>query len=123
VFEENFVVLSRFTSGLRATSFLEFGSPDAPGDARKWRQLGRRIGDLGVAFSDHPERWVGPRPTLPDYVPAIGRLERAPRVFYAFGHQHLGLTMAAVTAELVTALATETAPAIDLAPFHIERFG
>ena len=122
VFEENFVVFSRFTSGLRATSFLEFGAPDAPADARKCRLLQRRIADLGVAFSPRPERWVGPRPTLPDYVPAIGRLDRAPRVFYAFGHQHLGLTMAAVTSELVLAIATEMPPAIDLEPFRIERF-
>lgn len=123
VFEENFVVLSRFTSGLRATGFLEFGAPDAPGDPRKWRLLQRRIAELGVAFSETPERWVGPRPTLPDYLPAIGRLERAPRVLYAFGHQHLGLTMAAVTAELAMAIATEAPPAIDLEAFRIERFG
>ena len=122
VFEENFVVLSRFTSGLRATSFLEFGAPDAPADPRKWRLLQRRIADLGVAFSENPDPWVGPRPTLPDYLPAIGRLERAPRVLYAFGHQHLGLTMAAVTAELMMAIATETAPAVDLEQFKIERF-
>ncbi|HYD87860.1 MAG TPA: FAD-binding oxidoreductase [Vitreimonas sp.] len=123
VFEETFVIFSRFTSGLRATSFLEFGSPGAPGDARKWRLLQRRIADLGVRFSATPERWVGARPTLPDYVPAIGRLARAPNVFYAFGHAHLGLTMAPITAELVLALATEQTPSIDLAPFKIERFG
>jgi D-amino-acid dehydrogenase len=123
VFEENFVVLSRFTSGLRATSFLEFGSPDAPGDPRKWRLLERRIADLGVRFSRTPDRWVGPRPTLPDYVPAIGRLERAPKIYYAFGHAHLGLTMSAITSEIVTALATDQEPPIDLTPLRVERFG
>lgn len=122
VFEENFVVLTRFTSGLRATSFIEFGSPDAPGDARKWALLQRRIGDLGVQFSATPDRWVGSRPTLPDYVPAIGRLRRAPKVLYAFGHAHLGLTMAPITSELVAAIATEALPAIDMTPFRIERF-
>jgi len=123
VFEENFVVLTRFTSGLRATSFLEFGSPDAPGDARKWALLQRRISDLGVKFSATPDRWVGARPTLPDYVPAIGRLRRAPNVLYAFGHAHLGLTMAPITAELVLAVATEAPAPIDMAPFAVERFG
>jgi D-amino-acid dehydrogenase len=123
VFEENFVVLSRFTSGLRATSCLEFGSPDAPGDERKWRLLERRIAELGVRFSSKPDRWVGPRPTLPDYLPAIGRLERAPRVLYAFGHGHLGLTEAATTAEIVASIATDQAPRLDIAPFRIERFG
>jgi D-amino-acid dehydrogenase len=122
VFEENFVVLSRFTSGLRATSFLEFGSPDAPGDARKWRLLEKRIADLGVRFSKTPDRWVGPRPTLPDYVPAIGCLDRAPKILYAFGHAHLGLTMSAITSEIIAALATDSTSPLDLAPFRIERF-
>jgi D-amino-acid dehydrogenase len=77
VFEEHAMVVSRFTSGLRASSFVEFGSPDAPGDPRKWRFLERRLGDLGIRFSPEPDRWVGPRPTLPDYLPAIGRLQLA----------------------------------------------
>jgi len=123
VFEENFVVLSRFTSGLRATSFLEFGNPDAPPDTRKWRLLEARLRELGVAFSETPDRWVGARPTLPDYLPAIGRLKRTPNVLYAFGHAHLGLTMAPITAELVAALATDAPPSIDLTPFRVERFG
>ena len=123
VFEEYSMVVSRFTSGLRASSFVEFGSPDAPGDPRKWRNLERRLGDLGVRFSPEPDRWVGPRPTLPDYLPAIGRLERDPRILYAFGHQHLGLTMSAITGELVASLAEGLDPAVDLKPFRVERFG
>jgi D-amino-acid dehydrogenase len=122
VFEQHFVVFSRFSSGLRATSCIEFGAPSAPGDPRKWRLLEKRIAQLGVKFSKTPDRWVGPRPTLPDYVPAIGRLQRAPNVLYAFGHAHLGLTMSAVTAELIAALATERAPTIDLRAFAVERF-
>ena len=122
VFEEHAMVVSRFTSGLRASSFVEFGSPDAPGDPRKWRFLEGRLTGLGIRFSPQPDRWVGPRPTLPDYLPAIGRLKRDPRILYAFGHQHLGLTMAAVTSELTTALAEGVEPSLDLAPFRIERF-
>lgn len=117
------MVVSQFTSGLRASSFVEFGSPDAPGDVRKWQVLERRLADLGIGFSPRPDRWVGPRPTLPDYLPAIGRLDRDPRILYAFGHQHLGLTMAAITAELTASLAEGVEPAIDLSPFRIERFG
>ena len=122
VFEEQSMVVSRFTSGLRASSFVEFGSPDAPGDPRKWQALERRLSDLGIGFSSEPDRWVGPRPTLPDYLPAIGRLERDPRILYAFGHQHLGLTLSAITAELTASLAQGVEPAIDLNPFRIERF-
>ena len=65
---------------------------------------------------------MGARPTLPDYLPAIGRSGRDPRVLYAFGHQHLGLTLAAISGECVAALASEEAPPVSLAPFAIERF-
>lgn len=122
VFEQHFVIFSRFSTGLRATSCIEFGAPGAPGDPRKWALLEKRIAHLGVRFSKAPDRWVGPRPTLPDYVPAIGRLQRAPNVLYAFGHAHLGLTMCAVTAELIAALAMERETAIDLRAFAVERF-
>lgn len=123
VFEENFIAVSRFTSGLRATSFVEFGSPGAPGDERKWRRLRQRIDELGIKFDANPDRWVGSRPSLPDFLPAIGRLERAPKVLYAFGHAHLGMTEAPITAEIIAAIAAEKAPAVDVAPFRIERFG
>jgi D-amino-acid dehydrogenase len=123
VFEERALVITRFISGLRASSFVELGRPGARADPRKWRRIERHLAELGIAFSKTPDRWMGPRPTLPDYLPAIGRLERAPRVLYAFGHQHLGLTLAALTAELIEALACDRKPAIDLTPFRIERFG
>lgn len=122
IFEERSMVLSRFTSGLRATSFLEFGEPSAAADPRKWARLEAHVRALGVRFAARPDRWHGPRPTLPDYVPAIGRLARAPKVLYAFGHAHLGLTMCAITAELVLALALDSPPLFDAAPYRIERF-
>lgn len=122
IFEERSLVISRFDSGLRATSFLEFGQPDAPGDVRKWARLQQHVRELGVAFSQAPQRWVGPRPTLPDYVPAIGRVKHAPKVLYAFGHAHLGLTMCAITSELVLALAKDEAPVFELGAFAVERF-
>ena len=118
VFEERAMVVTRFSSGLRAASFVEFGDPDAPGDVRKWRRLEKHVRELGISFLDSPNRWSGPRPTLPDYLPAIGRMERYPRVLYAFGHHHLGLTLASVTAELIEALATWAPPRIDVAPFR-----
>lgn len=122
VFEERSVIVSRFVSGLRASSYLEFGAPDAPADPRKWRRLQRHIRELGVQFDASPDCWVGPRPTLPDYLPAIGRLRTAGNVFYAFGHQHLGVTLAAVTAEKIEALVNYDQAMTDADPFRIERF-
>lgn len=122
VFQEHFIAVSRFTSGLRCTSFVEFGSPDAPGDERKWRRLKQRIDELGIKFAANPDRWVGARPSLPDFMPAIGRLKRAPRILYAFGHAHIGLTEAPITSEVIAALATDAPTPFDIEPFRIERF-
>jgi D-amino-acid dehydrogenase len=121
-FEDRSMILTRFGSRLRAASFVEFGRAAAPPDRRKWERLRRHLRELGVGLCGEVSEWMGARPTMPDYLPAIGRSARAPGLLYAFGHQHLGLTLAAVTGELVAALAAGTPPAVDLAPFDLDRF-
>ena len=120
VFEERSMIVTRFRSGLRAAGFFEFARAAAPPDPRKWARLRANLEALGIAF-DQPVEWTGARPTLPDYLPAIGRTPEG--LFYAFGHQHLGLTLAAATGEALAALAAGEAPPFDLSPFAIERFG
>lgn len=122
VFEDRSMIVTRFDSGLRAASFVEFSSPDAPPDPRKWQRLRQHIDALGLPCQEPAREWMGARPTLPDYLPAIGRLPHAPNVLYAFGHQHLGLTLAAITGELIAQLATQSPTSVNLSPFDIRRF-
>jgi D-amino-acid dehydrogenase len=117
------MIVTRFRSGLRAASFVEFGRQASPPDPAKFARLRAHVAALGLPFAQPGVEWMGARPTLPDYLPAIGRSSAANNLYYAFGHQHLGLTLAAVTGEAVTALVTGAQPAIDLAPFSIGRFG
>jgi D-hydroxyproline dehydrogenase len=121
-FEDRSVVVTRFRSALRATSFTEFTTREAPPDARKWARLRRHARELGLPFDGRATQWIGCRPTLPDYLPAIGRSRRQPNVYYAFGHQHLGLTLAAITGELAAALIRKETPVVDVQPFDLERF-
>lgn len=122
VFEDRSMIVTNFTSGARASGFVEFARADRPADPTRWQVLERHVGELGLPFGKPVARWMGPRPTLPDYLPAIGRSERLPALYYAFGHQHLGLTMAAMTAEVIRDLVTGDAPPIDLRPFDLARF-
>ena len=122
VFEDRSLILTRFGDRLRAASFVEFGRESSPPDPRKWARLHRHLAELGVRLEGPVAEWMGARPTLPDYLPAIGVSRRAGSLYYAFGHQHLGLTLAAITGELVAALMGGTAPAIDMAPFDLDRF-
>ena len=121
VFADRSVVFTRFERAVRVTSFTEFTRADAAANPKLWLQLERHVSELGLPFSGGMRRWLGSRPTLPDYLPAIGRLARWPQIAYAFGHQHLGLTLAARTAEIVAEMLEQT-PAPPLAGFHIERF-
>lgn len=122
VFEDRSVVLARFSGGLRASSHVEFGAPSAAPDPRKWRHIEKHVKDLGIQFSRAPDRWCGPRPTLPDYLPAIGRLEAHPSVYYAFGHQHLGLTLAALTSEWIEGMALGQHMPAWMSALRVERF-
>ncbi|MFN3820457.1 NAD(P)/FAD-dependent oxidoreductase [Blastomonas sp.] len=122
-FEDRSMIVTRFAGGLRAASFIEFSARNALPDPGKWRKLRDHVAALGLPFEAPASEWIGARPTLPDYLPAIGRSRRAANLLYAFGHQHLGMTLAAVTGEAIAALATGKAAAIDLAPFDPARFG
>ncbi|MBA2918887.1 FAD-dependent oxidoreductase [Sphingomonas sp. MAH-20] len=122
VFEDRSMIVTRFRSGLRAASFVEFGRLGRAADARKWARLRKHVAELGLSFDQPGREWMGARPTLPDYLPAIGRSRRAGNLFYAFGHQHLGLTLAAATAEAVRALVAGKTTPFDIRPFDIDRF-
>lgn len=122
LFADHAMFVTRFAHRLRATSFVEFGRAASPPDPRKWRRLRAHVDALGLPFADPVAQWMGARPTLPDYLPAIGRSTRHHGLYYAFGHQHLGVTLAAITGELIGALVAAEKPRVDLAPFRIERF-
>ncbi|WNO53405.1 NAD(P)/FAD-dependent oxidoreductase [Stakelama saccharophila] len=122
VFEDRSMIVTRYADCVQAASFVELGSPTAPPDPRKWRRLERHVAELGLPMRPPYRRWMGCRPTLPDYLPAIGRSRRAHNLFYAFGHQHLGLTLAPLTAEIVAAMIGGDTLPVDIAPFDINRF-
>ncbi len=122
VFEDRAVILTRFDSGLRLAGHVEFAAPDTPADPRKWARLRRHAAQLGLPVHGEPTAWFGARPTLPDYLPALGVGERYHNLAYACGHQHLGLTLAATTGELIARGCSEPAARGPLAAFGLGRF-
>jgi D-amino-acid dehydrogenase len=123
VFEDRGMIASRFESALQIASFVEFSHIAAPPDPRKWERLERSAAELGLPRRGPWRRWMGSRPTLPDYLPAIGRSRLADNLFYAFGHQHLGLTLAPLTSEIVADMIVGEQPCVPMAAFDLARFG
>jgi D-amino-acid dehydrogenase len=100
--DDRFIV-TPLSRGIRLAGTSEFAETDAKPDWRRADLL------MGLAKTLLPQingeetatRWMGPRPSTPDSLPVIGRTPKNSHVICAFGHSHLGLTLGAVTAEMV----------------------
>lgn len=70
-----------------------------------------------------PYCWSGMRPTLPDSLPVISGCE-VPGLWFHLGHQHLGLTLAASSSDLLLKLINrQPGAAAEAAPYRLQRFG
>ena len=116
-------VVARLTSGVRVGGAVELGGLDLPPNfMRSEAMLQKAQAFLPGLKPEGGTQWMGHRPSLPDSLPAIGASRATPRVVYAFGHGHLGLTQSPGTARLVADLVTGARPPIDLHPFSPQRF-
>lgn len=122
VFEDRSMIVTRFHDGLRAAGFVEFAGPHSPPDPRKWQALRQHVRELGLPVTGEGKAWFGARPTLPDYLPAIGQHATLSNLYYAFGHQHLGLTLAPITAESIAALVCGDTLPLPITNFDLQRF-
>ncbi|MGQ0610069.1 MAG: NAD(P)/FAD-dependent oxidoreductase [Paracoccaceae bacterium] len=109
--------------GIRVGGTVEMAGLRAPPDYRRAKVTVRRAREAlpNLACQDFTE-WMGHRPALPDTVPILSASARTSGLFYATGHGHLGLTLAATTARLMGELIAGEVPSVDLAPYRINRF-
>jgi D-amino-acid dehydrogenase len=116
------IALTPLSIGLRFGGFTELGGVTLPPNPAHWKSV-RAIAEetipgLGTAEA---REWMGHRPSVPDSVPVISRSTISPRVFYAVGHGHYGLSNSAMTAKFVTELIADGADERYRA-FSIRRF-
>jgi D-amino-acid dehydrogenase len=123
LYADHSVVVTPMASRLRASTFLEFAGLSSPPNPDKPRRLRAKVRQMGYQCDPEGPSWMGPRPTLPDYLPGIGRARGPHELYYALGHQHLGLTLSAVTADLVAALVMGRTPRFEVKAFDLKRFG
>jgi D-amino-acid dehydrogenase len=116
-------VVTPLSSGIRVGGAVELsGLAAASNFDRAEAMLRKAAAFLPGLKTEGGRQWMGFRPSLPDSLPVIGRSRATPRVIYAFGHGHLGLTQSAGTGRLVADLVAGRPPAIDLDPFSPTRF-
>ncbi|WP_274423282.1 NAD(P)/FAD-dependent oxidoreductase [Chelativorans sp. YIM 93263] len=123
IFPRHGFVITPLETGLRVGGAVELGGlKRSPNYARSRAMLDKASRFLPGLKTAGGRQWMGYRPSLPDSLPVIGRSRDQPRVFYAFGHGHLGLTQAAATGRLIRDLVLDRTPPIDLRPFRARRF-
>jgi D-amino-acid dehydrogenase len=122
---ERKVFLSPLDSGLRVVGISELGGtqlPEQPSSFATLKHHAKALFPSLVDQLDNAEHWMGMRPTLPDSLPVIDTLAQHCNTVVAFGNQHLGLTQAAISAQLAVNRLLGERPIIELLPFSIERF-
>jgi len=109
--------------GLRFAGTVELGGLEAPPTPRRIEAITKKAKDMVPGLNtEGMTTWLGFRPSLPDSLPVIGPSPKRANVFFAFGHQHVGLTAGPRTGGLIADLVAGRAPNVDIAPYRADRF-
>lgn len=99
---ESFVILPMSNGGLRIAGTVELASRDAAPDYGRARMLLDKAQALiGPLETEGMTEWMGNRPSVPETVPVIGPSAKVSQLYFATGHGHLGLTLAATTGAML----------------------
>jgi D-amino-acid dehydrogenase len=123
--DELHVALVPFGNGVRVAGMAQFAGFDERIDVARANNLSRLAGEMlprAKIAAESGQLWCGLRPMSADGVPIIGATKLA-NLFVNTGHGHLGWTMAAGSARLLSDILSGDAPAIDATPFALSRFG
>lgn len=114
--------LCPMTGRLRVAGTVELGGLTAPPSPHRIERL---VAGARAIFPDlgQPSRtWMGFRPSMPDSLPVIGPSAGGPDVFHAYGHGHIGLTLAPITARIIADLIGGRQPELEIAPYLPARY-
>jgi len=122
-------IITPMDKTLRLAGTVEYAGLHAPANNKRadmlkgnaafiLKSLPQEQGDADV----EQQRWMGCRPSLPDSLPVICQAPNHDKIFFALGHQHLGLTQGAVTGKLIGQLVSKQATEVDVSAFCISRF-
>ena len=114
--------MSPMSGRLRVVGTVELGglSPKISDHRVKYLEKGASI--FFPKLGNPSRTWLGFRPSIPDSRPVISESSKGNDIVYAFGHGHIGLTLAPITAEIVDSILTNSKPPISISSFSAMRF-
>lgn len=114
--------LTPMQEGIRVAGTAEFAPETAPAKQARSVLMQQTARTMLGHLPDVLSSWVGSRPSTPDSLPVIGSLPGQTRVWVAFGHGHLGLTLSSVTGRLISESLCAGIELPEIAPYSPSRF-
>ena len=114
--------MTPMNQGLRAVGTVELGGLENPPSKKRIDYIVNCAKELLPQLQNHDDEWLGFRPTLPDFLPILGPSLKNKNIIYAFGHQHLGWTLGAITGKIISGLVAGEKTNLDLTPYSSKRF-
>mgnify|MGYP000094015061 FL=1 len=114
--------MTPMNQGLRAVGTVELGGTKNPLSKKRIDYIIQCAKELLPQLGAHEDEWLGFRPTLPDFLPILGPSLKNKNIIYAFGHQHLGWTLGAITGKIVSGIVAGEKTNLDLSPYSSKRF-
>ena len=114
--------LVQMEDGIRAAGTVEIADLYKPLNQKRIDMIENQARKILPQLGNTKSIWMGRRPTLPDSKPIIGRSSNNNNIIYAFGHQHIGWTLAAVTGKAIREVVSGSKPNFDITPFSPNRF-
>ena len=114
--------LVQLEEGLRAAGTVEIAGLSKPENKKRIQMIESQARRLLPQLNEVKSTWLGFRPTLPDSLPVIGPSKKNKNIIYAFGHQHIGWTLGAVTGKIINSICNDRVPNINIEPFSPSRF-
>ena len=114
--------MTPMNQGLRAVGTVELGGLKNPPSKQRIEYVIKCAKELLPKLGKHEDEWLGFRPTLPDFLPILGPSLKNKNIIYAFGHQHLGWTLGAITGKIISKIVAGEKTNLDLTPYSSKRF-
>ena len=114
--------MTPMNQGLRAVGTVELGGLKNPPSKKRIEYIINCATELLPQLGKHNDEWLGFRPTLPDFLPIMGPSLKNKNIIYAFGHQHLGWTLGAITGKIISGVVAGEKTNLDLKPYSSKRF-
>ena len=109
-------------TGIRFAGLVEFGSINSKPNNKAYELLLRNAKSMfpGITYN-HKQEWSGHRPSTVDSLPIIGPSKIDNKVFFAYGHHHIGLTAGPKTGEMIGKNILRDNNQYDLSPYSSDR--